>query len=76
MQLAAWELGIGSCLATIYEPDAARDLLGFPEDYFLHIAISFGFPADPELITKAPAAGGRQPFEDMVHHDHWGSPLA
>ncbi len=30
MQLAAWELGIGSCLASIYEPDKARQLLGFP----------------------------------------------
>jgi hypothetical protein len=27
MQLAAWELGIGSCLATIYEPEKARELL-------------------------------------------------
>ncbi|NIM94289.1 MAG: nitroreductase, partial [Anaerolineales bacterium] len=32
MQLAAWELGIGSCPATIYEPEAARELLGFPAD--------------------------------------------
>ena len=30
MQLAGWDLGIGSCMATIYEPEKARKLLGFP----------------------------------------------
>jgi nitroreductase len=75
MQLAAWELGIGSCLATIYEPDSARELLGVPKDFFLHVAISFGYPSDPELITRPPAAGGRNPFDDMVHLNRWGSSL-
>src|SRR4030067_2138575 len=28
MQLAACDLGVGSCLAPIYQPDAARQLLG------------------------------------------------
>ena len=28
MMLVAWELGIGSCPATVYEQDAARELLG------------------------------------------------
>ena len=46
MQLAAWEHGIGSCLATIYELDEARDLLGFPPDWVAHVAMSFGYPAD------------------------------
>ena len=32
MQLAAWELGIGSCLASIYESDKARTILDFPQD--------------------------------------------
>src|SRR5512134_2845957 len=40
MQLEAWALGIGSCLATIYEPDKARALLGFPADLHLNAAIS------------------------------------
>src|SRR5512143_1126803 len=41
MQLAAWELGIGSCLATIYEPEKARQALGFPAGLTLRFAISF-----------------------------------
>ncbi len=37
MQLAAWELGIGSCLASIYEPDKARGLLGYsPRSVLTH----------------------------------------
>lgn len=33
-----------SCLATIYEPDKARKLPGFPSDLHLRISISFGYP--------------------------------
>ncbi len=71
MQLAAWELGIGSCLASIYEPDKARKILAFPEDMFLRIAISFGFPQDAELLTQLPKKGGRRPLEEIVHWNLW-----
>ena len=71
MQLAAWELGIGSCLATIYEPDQARTLLGFPEQYQIHIAISFGYPNDPVELTRPPRTGGRKPVEETIHWEIW-----
>jgi nitroreductase len=71
MQLAAWELGIGSCLASIYDVDKARQLLGFPSDLDLHIAISFGYPADLALLTNPPKPGGRKPMVDLVHWDRW-----
>lgn len=72
MQLAAWEMGVGSCLATIYEPDAARELLGFPEEWHLHVALSFGYPADPDLLTQQPRQGGRTSLEDLVYFNQWG----
>ncbi len=71
MQLAAWELGVGSCLATIYETDKARDLLGFPAEYTLSVCISFGYPAEDEALTRTPKKGGREPLTDLVHWDHW-----
>jgi len=74
MQLAAWELGIGSCLATIYEPDAARRLLGFPDEMHLRIALSFGYPADPSRLTAPPQAGGRRPYVRAVHNERWTKP--
>lgn len=71
MQLAAWELGIGSCLASIYEPERARALLGFPEGWHLHVALSFGYPAEPEKLTAPPAQGGRKTLEEVVHWEKW-----
>ncbi len=71
MQLAAWELGIGSCLATIYEYEKARELLGFPEDLHLRIAISFGYPRDEALLTRPPQKGGRRELDQIVHWDRW-----
>ena len=71
MQLAAWEMGIGSCLATIYEPEAARELLGFPPEWHLRIAISFGYPLDESLLSHPPKPGGRQALDQIVHWEHW-----
>jgi nitroreductase len=71
MQLAAWELGIGSCLASIYEPDKARQLLGFPADLHLRIALSFGYPLDEARLTAPPQKGGRADLSEIVHWDRW-----
>jgi nitroreductase len=71
MQLAAWELGVGSCPASIYEPDKARQLLGFPKDLHLRIALSFGYPMDEVVLTAPLKKGGRQDFEDIVHWETW-----
>ncbi len=71
MQLAAWELGIGSCMATIYAGDKARQVLGFPHDLEIRFAISFGYPADEESLTRPPKKGGRRSLDEMVHWDKW-----
>lgn len=71
MQLAAWELGIASCLASIYQPEKARELLGFPDDMFLRLAISFGYSLDPNLLTQKPKKGGRRPLNELVHWNKW-----
>jgi nitroreductase len=71
MQLCAWELGIGSCIASIYDPDRARGILGFPSDWHLRIALSFGYPAEDAKFTLAPKQGGRKSLEDLVHWEKW-----
>lgn len=71
MQLAAWELEIGSCIASIYEADKARGLLGFPDDMFLRFAISFGYPQEADLLTNKPKKGGRRPLDEIVHWNKW-----
>ncbi len=74
MQLAAWELGVGSCLATIYEPERARAILGFPPEWHLRIAISFGYPLDEHILHRPPRPGGRRPLPEVVHWNRWGTP--
>jgi nitroreductase len=71
MQLAAWELGVGSCLASIYEDEKARQVLGFPAEWHLRIALSFGYPAEEEALTAAPKTGGRRRLGEVVHWDRW-----
>ena len=71
MQLEAWELGLGSCMATIYEPEKARELLGFPDDLHIRAAISFGYPAEAAKLTAAPKKGGRSAMEEMLHWEKW-----
>ena len=71
MQLAAWEMGIGSCLATIYEPEQARDLLCFPAELHLRIALSFGYPMEDEMLTRPPKKGGRISLDEIVKWQKW-----
>jgi nitroreductase len=71
MQLAAWELGIGSCIASIYEPEKPRQILGFPPELTLHFALSFGYPADETKLSAPPKKGGRKPLEELIHWDKW-----
>jgi nitroreductase len=71
MQLLAWELGVGSCIASIYEPEKAREILGFPPEWHLRIALSFGYPLDEEKLTADPKKGGRRSLAEIVHWERW-----
>ena len=71
MMLAAWELGIGSCPATVYDQAIAREVLGHPEDRWCGYVLSFGFAADPDDLTRPAKAGGRRPIEDILHRERW-----
>jgi nitroreductase len=71
MQLAAWELGIGSCPASIYESEKAREILGFPDEWHLRIALSFGYALEEERLYALPKKGGRMSLEEVVHWDKW-----
>jgi nitroreductase len=71
MTLAAWELGIGSVPATVYNQPLARELLGYPATHWCEFMLSFGYPENPEALTWAKRAGGRKPFEAVVHTERW-----
>jgi len=71
MMLAAWELGIGSCPATVYEQGLARELLGYPADRTCEYLLSFGYPADPRELSRPPKAGGRRALWEVVRRERW-----
>ncbi len=72
MMLVAWELGIGSCPATVYEQDRAREILGYPEEQWCEYLLSFGYPADPGQLTAPNRPGGRRPLDEVVYRERWG----
>lgn len=71
MVLVAWELGIGSVPATVYEHDLARGLLGYAADQHCEYLLSFGYPADAAELTNPPRAGGRRDLDEMVREERW-----
>jgi nitroreductase len=71
MMLVAWELGIGSVPATVYDQDLARSLLGYPADRHCEYLLSFGYPADGASLSAPPRKGGRRPLDDVVRWERW-----
>lgn len=71
MQLAAWELGVGSCPASIYDFERARQILDFPPEWHLRIALSFGYPLNEEKLSAPPKKGGRRRLDEVTHWDKW-----
>ena len=69
MQLAAWDLGVSSCIASIYEPDRAKQLLGVPAQKFLVTTLAFGYASEPP--REKPKSGARRAFDDVVHWEKW-----
>ncbi len=71
MMLEAWELGVGSCPATVYEPGLARRTLGLPADRHCEFILSFGYPADPAKLSVPRRTGRRRPVAEVVHEERW-----
>jgi nitroreductase len=71
MMLAAWEVGIGSVPATVYEHELARRLLGYPETHHCEYILSFGYPAEAGALTAPNKPGGRRPLGEIVHMERW-----
>ncbi len=68
LQLAAWDLGVGSCIATIHDEAKGKALLGIPNEMNFMLALSFGYPARDAVPAKL---GGRKPLSDVVRWEKW-----
>jgi nitroreductase len=71
MVLAAWELGIGSVPATVYDHARAAELLVLPDGMHCEYLLSFGYPADEAVLTAPKRPGGRRPLVELVHQERW-----
>ncbi len=60
--MAAWELGIGSVIASIYHPDQAQAILHIPTGYRCDVALSFGYPANAQDLAAPHAPVGASPW--------------
>ena len=63
--LAATDLGLGTCWFGAFDPIAAREVLGIPEQVNPIAFTPLGYPADQ------PPAKKRKNLDDLVKHDHW-----
>jgi len=68
LQLAAVEHGIGSCVTTLQDSDAAHAILGVPAELSCCWAITFGYPAEAPTPLKA---AGRRPLEELVRYERY-----
>ena len=72
MILVGWEMGLMSCLATIYDPEKARTILKIPPDRAVPWAISFGYPtSESDPRNRPPRKGGRKTLDEIAHWERW-----
>jgi nitroreductase len=71
MMLVALGRGIGSVPATVYDHELCRSVLGIPKDFYCEYILNFGFPASPDMLDRAPKAGGRRPLEAVIRWERW-----
>ena len=63
--LAAADAGLGTCWIGAFDPDAAREVLGLPDDVEPIAFTPLGYPADQPNPKK------RKPLSDLVRYENW-----
>ncbi len=63
--LAATELGLGTCWIAAFDPEAAREVLGLPDDVEPVAFTPLGYPSDAGVLKK------RKPLPELVRYEGW-----
>ena len=71
LMVAANAEGLASCPVTMHHAECAREVLGLPEGYRVHIVVAVGHGPRAHEGERPEAA--RKPFAEYVHHDRWQS---
>ena len=65
MTLAAADVGLGTCWVAAFDPVAAREVLGLPDDVEPIVFMTLGYP-DDHLKTKK-----RKSLSELVRYERW-----
>jgi nitroreductase len=71
MMLAAWNEGIGSCIASMQREDECKAVLGVPGELHLQHIISFGYPLPVDQSIAAAPKRPRKPLDEIVMKERW-----
>ena len=71
MMLAAWNDGLGSCLASMHREDDCKAVLGVPPELRLQHIISFGYPLPIDQGIPVVPKRRRKPLGEIVMQEHW-----
>ncbi len=71
MMLAAWNDGIGSCIASMHREAEAKAVLGVPDPLRLQHLISFGYPVAADQSLPAVRKRQRKPLAEIVMPEKW-----
>ena len=63
--LAAADMGLGTCWIGAFDPLAAREILGLPDEVEPIIFTPLGYPDDQPKEKK------RKPLSELVRYEHW-----
>ena len=63
--LAATNLGLGTCWIGAFDPTAAREILGLPEEVQPIVFATIGYSNDE------PRPKVRKPINELVRYEHW-----
>ena len=63
--MASTDLGLGTCWIGAFKPDAARKILGIPENVHPVVFVTVGYAADQ------PKPKTRKSIEELVRYEHW-----
>ena len=63
--LAAAELGLGTCWIAAFDPAAAREVLGLPDEVEPIVFTPLGYAADEPKEKK------RRPLAELVRYERW-----
>jgi nitroreductase len=64
--LAAHNLGLGTCWIAAFDPEAAREILGLPDEVVPIVFTPLGYP------DREPREKVRRPLEDLIRYEKWG----